>query len=68
MKKDNNFKDVLWDFRKTHRLTQEKLANILGVSRQSVNCWERGEFSPTRKHYHEAKQKMENYKKGVLSC
>lgn len=36
----------LYQFRKSHNLSQEELANKIGVSRQAVSKWERAEASP----------------------
>lgn len=36
----------LLEYRKKHRLSQEELAEKIGVSRQAVSKWERGEASP----------------------
>lgn len=40
------FKDNLVQLRKMRNLTQEDLAGMIGVSRQSVAKWESGETSP----------------------
>lgn len=37
-----NFKDTLVSWRKSENLSQQMLANILGVSQQTVSRWERG--------------------------
>lgn len=37
----------IYSARKTLGLSQEKLAEALGVSRNTVSRWERGEFSPS---------------------
>lgn len=36
----------LLQYRKKHNLSQEELANKIGVSRQAVSKWERAEASP----------------------
>lgn len=36
----------LYQYRKQHNLSQEELANKIGVSRQAVSKWERAEASP----------------------
>lgn len=36
----------LYEYRKTNNLSQEELAEKVGVSRQAVSKWERGEASP----------------------
>lgn len=38
--------DKLVELRKSHGLSQEKLSELLGVSRQAISKWERGESSP----------------------
>ena len=40
------FGDILKQLRKQRGLTQEDLAGMIGVSRQSVAKWESGETSP----------------------
>ncbi len=40
------FKDNLVQLRKLHKLTQEDLADKLGVTRQSIAKWESGETVP----------------------
>ena len=41
-----SFKENLIYFRKSNKLSQEKLAEQVGVSRQSVSKWETGEAYP----------------------
>ena len=38
---------ALIDFRKSKFISQEELANLLGVSRQTVSRWEQGTFTPS---------------------
>ena len=38
--------DRLVELRKEHKLSQEALAEKLGLSRQSISKWERAEASP----------------------
>jgi len=40
------FKDNLIQLRKYHRLTQEDIAEKLGVTRQAIAKWEAGETIP----------------------
>lgn len=40
------FKDNLTELRKIHSLTQEELAEKLGISRQTLSKWETGESLP----------------------
>lgn len=41
-----NISERLFDLRKKKNLSQEELANILGVSRQTISKWETGESNP----------------------
>ena len=43
---DVNMKDKLRELRKKKNVTQEALANHLGITPQSVGKWERGEGFP----------------------
>src|SRR5579872_2803124 len=40
------FGEVLWRFRKRKRLSQQRLAGYIGVHRDSISSWERGEYFP----------------------
>ncbi len=40
-------KTVLREERKKKRITQEQLAGMVGVSRQSINAIERGKYTPS---------------------
>mgnify|MGYP002626703496 CR=1 FL=1 len=46
-KSNNNLSSNIKKFRKEMGLTQEELANRVGVSRQSINAIENGRMSPT---------------------
>lgn len=41
-----DFKDKMFELRKASGLSQEEVANQLGVSRQSVSKWEAGQSTP----------------------
>ena len=41
-----NLSNKIYEMRKAHGLSQEQLAEKLGVSRQSVSKWESGESIP----------------------
>ncbi|NLB90761.1 MAG: helix-turn-helix transcriptional regulator [Clostridiales bacterium] len=43
---DQKIVDRLVELRKRHSLSQEEVAEVLGISRQAVSKWERGESSP----------------------
>lgn len=40
-------KNSLRDQRKRKKITQEQLASLVGVSRQSINAIERGKYTPS---------------------
>ncbi|MGB1094470.1 MAG: helix-turn-helix transcriptional regulator [Bacteroidia bacterium] len=40
-------KNILQELRKNRKLTQEQLAEIIGVSRQTINAIEKGKFDPS---------------------
>ena len=40
-------KNRLKELRKTHKLTQDELANAVGVSRQTINAIENDKYNPT---------------------
>src|SRR5260370_11712930 len=40
------FGELLQQFRKRERLSQKQLAELVGVSRESVSLWERGSYKP----------------------
>jgi len=39
--------NTLRDIRKKRKITQEQLADLVGVSRQSINAIERGKYTPS---------------------
>lgn len=45
----SHFSNALKTLRKEHQLTQEKLAELLNVSKSSINMYERGEREPNFK-------------------
>lgn len=45
-KKEVKLKNKVKIYRKGHGLTQEQLANIIGVTRQTIHSIEKGRFSP----------------------
>ncbi|MDG2372229.1 MAG: helix-turn-helix transcriptional regulator [Flavobacteriaceae bacterium] len=40
-------KNKLWELRKNQKLTQEELAQLIGVSRQAINAIEKEKFDPS---------------------
>ena len=40
-------KNKLRELRKNHKLTQEELANLIGISRQAINAIEKEKFDPS---------------------
>ena len=44
-----DYPKLIKEYRNKLLITQEELANILGVSFVSVNRWENGHFNPTMK-------------------
>jgi putative transcriptional regulator len=40
-------KNKLRELRKNQKLTQEELANLIGISRQSINAIEKEKFDPS---------------------
>ena len=40
-------RNLLKEERKRKKITQEQLANLVGVSRQSINAIERGKYTPS---------------------
>ncbi len=47
MKKEYEFKNNLKEIRNKKRLTQTELAEMVGVSRNTISSIETGQFSPT---------------------
>jgi len=59
-------------YRKGHGLTQEQLADIVGVSRQTIHLVEKGKFSPSielafdlARHFHTSVEELFVYDKEV---
>jgi putative transcriptional regulator len=44
---NGNVKNYIKEHRLRHGLSQEELANAVGVSRQSINSIERGRYTPS---------------------
>ena len=60
---DINYSKAILELRSKLNISQHELANLLGVSFQSVNRWENGKFEPTIK----MKKKLYNlFKKAGL--
>lgn len=49
----SDFKDVLKKLRKSKNMTQNELADKLGVSRSTISCYENGTRFPTSEGYEE---------------
>ena len=49
MKEDLILKNRLKELRKQQKLSQDELANMVGVSRNTISSIETGQFSPTAK-------------------
>ena len=49
MKEDLVLKNRIKEVRKQMKLSQDELANIVGVSRNTISSIETGQFSPTAK-------------------
>ena len=49
MKEDLVLKNCLKELRKQQKLSQDELANMVGVSRNTISSIETGQFSPTAK-------------------
>ncbi len=49
MKEDLVLKNRLKELRKQQKLSQDELANMVGVSRNTISSIETGQFSPTAK-------------------
>ncbi len=45
---DINYSKAILELRSKLNISQHELANLLGVSFQSVNRWENGHFEPTK--------------------
>jgi transcriptional regulator with XRE-family HTH domain len=45
-KRTDSLGDKLWEYRRVHGLTQEKMAGQLGVDPSTLAAWERGEHNP----------------------
>lgn len=45
---DINYSKAILELRSNLNISQHELANLLGVSFQSVNRWENGHFTPTK--------------------
>ena len=45
---DYNYSKAILELRSKLNISQQELANMLGVSFQSVNRWENGHFEPTK--------------------
>ena len=43
-------KNKLRELRKNQKLTQEELANLIGISRQAINAIEKEKFDPSKKN------------------
>ena len=41
------FESKIHVYRATKRMTQQELADLVGVSRQTINAIEKGEYNPT---------------------
>lgn len=58
---ENQFKDIIVDFRKQHNLSQQDMANILNIDRGQLSKWESGKVIPYDVSIQKAMKAMEEY-------
>lgn len=56
-----NFGEMVLDFRVKHNLTQQKVADLFGVSKNMVSRYEKGTDKPNARHRIVFEQKMKEW-------